>query len=221
MKLAIAAAAGLAAGLVGAAAWAALAYFANFEIGWLAWLIGGGVGFAVAIAANAKGGANQATGALAAAIAILAIVGGKFAAVSLVVDKAIKEHMNIENLSLSDEALMQGFASEVCEQRSAAGKPLQWPNGKDEQSAESLADFPAEAQRLAKSRWNSMSPEDQAAHRAAEEKSLRDGMTMVVSTLRSEARSEGFADSFGVIDIVFFLLAIVTAFKVGAMDSTT
>ena len=58
----------------GAVLWFLLAYYARFEIGWLAWIIGGlaGAGFVVG-----SGRQNLFNGILAALIAIGAIVVGK------------------------------------------------------------------------------------------------------------------------------------------------
>lgn len=75
--------AGGVAGLIGAAVWAAVAYYANLEIGWIAWAVGGLVGFAVA----AAGGSGGAGGLIATLITIVAICGGKVAAVNFALDK--------------------------------------------------------------------------------------------------------------------------------------
>ena len=67
----------LVAGAVGAAAWAAISIFANFEIGYLAWGIGALVGLAMA----RFGGAGMPMGVIAAVISVASIFGGKYVAV--------------------------------------------------------------------------------------------------------------------------------------------
>jgi len=64
---------GLAVGVLGAVAWAAIAYFGDLEIGWLAWGIGAGVGAAV----RAGHGHGLGLGIAAAAITLCSILGGR------------------------------------------------------------------------------------------------------------------------------------------------
>src|SRR5436190_11991087 len=73
---------GLVGGGVGAAIWAAIAYFAQVEIGWIAWAVGGLAGAGCSI--GARGSAGVSSGGLAAAIAVVAIMAGKFIAGSLI-----------------------------------------------------------------------------------------------------------------------------------------
>ncbi len=67
----------LVAGGVGSVVWALVALYANLEIGYLAWGIGGLVGFA----AVKFGGRGVVMGGIAAVISVLSIFGGKFAAI--------------------------------------------------------------------------------------------------------------------------------------------
>jgi hypothetical protein len=69
----------IAAAAVGAGAWAAIAYFANYELGLLAWGIGGMVGGA----AFALGGRGPISGGVAAGLVLVAILGGKGLAYSV------------------------------------------------------------------------------------------------------------------------------------------
>jgi hypothetical protein len=74
---------GLVAGAIGAGIWAVIAYFTGFELGWIAWGVGLLVGVGVAI--GNKGEGSVPAGVLAAVLAILSVVGGKYAMVRMVI----------------------------------------------------------------------------------------------------------------------------------------
>lgn len=78
------------AGIIGSAVWALVAYGAGLEIGWIAWLIGGLVGFGVAMA----GGKGGNAGLLAAAIAVLAICLGKVVTVEMLLNHKIEQKVS-------------------------------------------------------------------------------------------------------------------------------
>lgn len=84
---------GLAAAALGAAVWGAVAYFSNYELGILAWGIGLAVGFAVGQLARFRGIVAQA---VAMALALLGIVGGKYAVFCAAVSDAIAEEHGAE-----------------------------------------------------------------------------------------------------------------------------
>jgi len=66
--------AAVAAGIIGAAIWAATAKFANYEIGYVAW----GIGALVGGAAMFMGAAGRFGGMVCAVVALLSIAGGKY-----------------------------------------------------------------------------------------------------------------------------------------------
>jgi hypothetical protein len=72
-------------GAIGAAVWAAISYFANAEVGYVAWGIGFIVGFMVRLVAGEKE-EGLAPGLTAALIAVVAVLGGKYAGVQLLVN---------------------------------------------------------------------------------------------------------------------------------------
>lgn len=92
--------AAIGAAFVGAIAWWAVAHFADYEIGLLAWGIGGLVGFATV----AAGGRGVPMAVCAAALALLAIGGGKLAAAQSALSevKAEAQQMTIEPLTNDD-----------------------------------------------------------------------------------------------------------------------
>ena len=74
---------------VGAAAWAAVAYYLNFEVAYLA--IGVGVLAGGGMMIGARGHAGATTGAIAALAAIVAILIGKYIVVSYVIDEYVRD----------------------------------------------------------------------------------------------------------------------------------
>lgn len=79
--------AALGAGVLGAAAWAGLSIFANFEVGYLAW----GIGALVGIAAVRLGGRGKPMAVAAAVISLCSIFGGKFIAMQAIINEEISE----------------------------------------------------------------------------------------------------------------------------------
>lgn len=72
--------AGLIAGAAGAAAWAAIAFYANLEIGYLAWGIGAFVGYVIATVGRSP---SPTAGVVAVLITIASICAGKYVMVEM------------------------------------------------------------------------------------------------------------------------------------------
>ncbi|WP_428386878.1 hypothetical protein [Mucisphaera sp.] len=112
------------------------------------------------------------------------------------------------------------LAAEVVEECRAEGIELAWPGGSEPEEFESQADFPAGVWDEASARWEYM-PEP-------ERKQARQGIVdlmMVFANMQAdeleasvlqEARSIGFFSTFGVMDLLFFGLAVTSAFKLGS-----
>ncbi len=79
------------AGLVGMWLWALLILWLDIEIGWLAWGIGAGVGFAF----HQLGGRGLAGAGICAAITVLAMYGGKHIGVSWLMDDFQEQFMEL------------------------------------------------------------------------------------------------------------------------------
>jgi len=195
--------AGLIGGAIGAAIWAGITYGTGYEVGWIAWGIGILVGFAVRVAAGNVEGAGP--GAVAAVIAILSICAGKYAATSLLVNDVLG---NLANLSVSEDAMIENHASRIAEEWNTAGKKMTWPDGMSLESASELAEFPPEVVAEAKKHWSEL-PADERQKQLAAPKEAFEQAT-------SEIRFEAFKASFGPIDILFFFLAVASAFRLGA-----
>jgi len=207
--------AGLAACIVGASIWAAIAYFANFEIGWIAWGIGGLVGVAVY---KFEPNPGLPSGLIAVVLTCASIAGGKYLGVHFAVNQFMDENNLNESPDLADEELVVSYvADEVVSEWQADGKTVAWPKGVNPMEAAAEADYPAGVWREASQRWNGYSTNEQDDFK----QSIVVAHQVNVSRFKSEVTAEAFKESFGVIDIIFFLLGIATAYKVGAGGITT
>lgn len=212
------AAAGLLAGLLGAAAWAAIAYFGNIEIGYLAWGIGGLVGFAVARGAGQQG---PMLGAIAVVITVLSICGGKLATIDLLIQdelaNAVQESADLSPEDFEEPALVSRIADKLVAEREEAGEEIEWPENQEVSSLEDLEEleasqfYPEDIWAEAEQRWQSMSDQEQGALRQQAASEARQLAEEFGEQMRGVYLVEAFKGSFGIIDIVFFGLGIVTA----------
>lgn len=201
---------GLIAGIIGAAGWAALAYFAGVESGIIAWIIGGMVG--VGTAMGSRGG-SVASALLAVIITVLAICGGKYAAIHLSMDKAFNE-LRAEAGPMSDELLISILADEIVETKAAAGEELDWPAGADREFPEAETDYPAEVWESSVEKWIALGADGQTKFREEREQESK----QMFDAMKGGIAREGFIQSFSPIDIIFFLLAMVTAWQIAIKD---
>src|SRR5262245_35725197 len=103
---------GVIGGAVGAAVWAAITYFTSREIGWIAWGVGFVVGLGVRVAAGNESG--FAPGITAAVLAVFALVVGKYAAVTLIVNKM---NVNLPAMAVTADDMIVRKANEIVEER--------------------------------------------------------------------------------------------------------
>jgi len=78
----------LLAAAAGALAWGAVAFFTGYEVGYVAWALGGLVGLAMA----RFGGRRTACASIAAVLTVAGIAGGKLLGTRFVVEKEIREN---------------------------------------------------------------------------------------------------------------------------------
>lgn len=205
--------AGIIAGIAGAIAWAMLAYFTGYEIGWLAWGIGALVGAAVAW--GSKG--TPATGAIAVIITIISLIAGKYIAVEVLFAKEMDEvKRSIDEQLQDDDSIISYLADEIVDEYEQSGESVDLPEVADPENAPPDELYPKDIWKRAEQRWSSMSAEEQEEYRASVEEHISDNIQKFVNI----AKKEGFIGSFGLFDVIFFLLAIVTAYKVGSKADT-
>lgn len=212
MKFGPAIGAGIVAGLIGAAIWAAIAYYANMEIGWVAWGIGALVGIAMAAVAQQTG---PALGAAAVVITILSIVGGKYASVQVALSAALGDDSEIFAAYESEEFLITFLADEEVVRQQQNGGIINWPAGVDPEMAEKESDYPPNIWQNARKKWVAMTPENQAQFKQDRLAEGKANLAAFSDTLAGEA----FSESFGAMDIIFFGLAVFTAFRLAGSES--
>ncbi len=211
MKLIIGLVGSIIGGLVGAGIWALIAYYAHVEIAWIA--IGVGALAGVGMALGVKHDGNFVSGALAAVVAIFALAAGKYMTVELVLNHAMKEANTQSHYTVDDEKAQLFMAEQLIAEAQAGGKNLAWPGGKEpEEGVESSKDVPKDIWKDVQARWNAMEQPARTQYVASVQtqydQMLAKGMDMV--------RKEGFFSSFDAIDVVFFLVALCTAYRCGA-----
>jgi hypothetical protein len=193
-------------GLVGAAIWAGISYALNAEIGWIAWGIGFVVGFCVRVVA----GENEegfAPGVTAAVVAIVAVLGGKYAAYSMQVN-AIRGGQPV--LTVDADNVIMTFADEIVHERESRGQSVVFPAGKTVDTANSQADYPSNVWQQAAQKWQALSPAEQEKKLAERREEINQWMSLVGNALIPP-----FSETFSLFDALWFFLAAATAFKLG------
>ncbi len=200
-------------GVLGAVVWAAITIFTGYEIGWIAWLVGAGVGFGMAVGSRGEGG--MAGGVAAAAIALISIAAGKYIAVRLEVGKVTDRIVAEAKYSVDDAKIH--LAWELVEEAKEQGQTLKWPKGQepgegDDETVESLADFPKSIAKDVETRWGAMTPEAAETYRSQLEAQMQHNMRSMAAAITSRA----FESSFNAFDILWGILAVLSAFKLGS-----
>lgn len=196
-------------GAVGAMIWAAIAYFTHYEIGWIAWGVGGLVGFGMMMGAQDSSGAH--TGAVAAIIALASICAGKYVAIHFMVKDDVHElRQSLPPVTDDDAQIM--LADQLVKEYEEAGKKLKWPEGMTVDAAEKAEDYPKDLWKDMLKRWEGMTAEHQQQYR---DTITRDRDALVQAVVGA-AEEEGFLGSFGLFDALFGFLAVATAFKLGS-----
>jgi hypothetical protein len=197
---------GLIGGAIGAAVWAAISYFANAEVGWIAWGIGFVVGLGVRIAAGEEDGYGP--GLTAVVIAVLAVLAGKYAAVSLAVDKVL----NLPVMTVTTDDMIVREAEQIVATRTEKGEKVQWPPNMTAADATELSHYPPDIAAEARQSWQKLEPDEQK--RRTDEAQER--LNQFQEKFGGALREAGFRESFSGFDILWFLLATMTAFRLGS-----
>lgn len=202
---------GVVGGAIGAAIWTLVAYQTRYEIGWIAW--GVGVLTGIGVAAGARGSVGPITGLVAAVISLAAVCGGRYAAISMLVDDFAGKIT--QNMHYTVDMAIGETATTVVNEWKAAGKKLNWPEGMDPEDAalaSEESEFPTEVWAEATKRWSARSDADRTRFIAAKDSELRSD----VSARLSSIKERGFVESIGLFDILFMLLAVASAYGVAS-----
>lgn len=195
------------AALVGALAWQFVAVTFNYELGFLAWGIGGLIG-AAAVYYGAEG---DNAGYLCGALALVAILGGKYLVASSFTEQYFEELQQ-----MSSEVDL----TEMADQMRAEAQKLQSALASDH----ALREYLVEYEYVYEDDPSEISQAVVDEHREDLELAYEDfePMTDIYSgedierALGGFATSEVFKASFGWIDILFLLLGVSTAFRMAS-----
>jgi len=197
-------------GAAGVLIWVLIGYFTHYEVGWIAWGVGFLAGFGVRYAARLAGGeASFAKGAIAALIACGSIILAKFLVFTLMVGGIDSDGLRraANEIHIDDDAMIASTAHDIAGGMIKQGKAITWPQGVSLDTAAKKGDYPADIWGQAELRWKQLAPEKQR-----EKKRLRVQVAFALLNLSDKAQ---FGNYFTPWDILWFLLAIVTAFRVG------
>lgn len=151
------------------------------------------------------------TGGIAALIAAASVAGGKYAAVSAVVDDA-KAEVGTAIANIGDDQIFLVLVDDVAVEFASQGKPMTWPDGMTYESATELEEYPTEVVTEARSRWDRADE----AWRGQFREYARGKMKQNVDAMAAVFRERGFIESFGLMDVLFFFLAVASAFGIGS-----
>ena len=196
--------------LVGAWIWKIIAVVFNYELGLIAWAIGGMVGYA----ALAMGSRGQLCGIVCAVLALVSIMGGKFMAVGDLLEQELD--------MLAAQVASEEYQAVLKEQETAARYYVQEVNS-DEDLRAFMVDYGYSEQ---------YSPDLVAPHEIEDFRTnvapmlddMADGDFDMAAWIRRSFEKEMenvstwdlVKDSLGLMDIAFLFLGVATAFKLGS-----
>jgi hypothetical protein len=199
--------AGAIGGLVGGAIWAGISYATNYEIGWIAW----GVGLLVGVCVRVSAGEHEegfAPGLTAAVVAIVAVLGGKYAAYSMQAASVRGEILPV--LAVDADDVIMSFADEIVHEREERGQTVAFPAGKSVDTATSQADYPPDVWQQASQKWQAIGPAEQEKKLAERREEIKQWMSVMGNALVPP-----FSETFSLFDALWFFLAAGTAYKLG------
>jgi hypothetical protein len=206
---------GVIAGSIGALVWAGIAYFTGYEVGWVAWGVGGLVGFGVVL--GNSGNRSRAAGIIAVVITVMALMAAKYTTVQLVLSDGSEITEALVSGLQDDELVVSYIADDVVVEFMSDDIPVHWPVGVDPSQATTQVEYPADVWTIAQSRWDGMVLTEREEYRSSLEEMVTANLALALDELRGELAQVGFIGSFGFLDIIFFGLAIATAYKVAAV----
>lgn len=203
---------GVIGGVIGAAIWAVVALVTGYELGWIAWGTGALVGFGVAAGNRDKTRAPRVAGGIAVAIAAVSIIAGKYAGVRMTVpsDEEILS-MFAESFD-KQEFVVSYVADDVAADMEREGRTLAWPAGVDREHAARATDYPPEVWAEATARWSAMTAGQRTEFTQARASESRAEVEASLPEIRAAMVGGGFLGSFSAMDLIFFGLAMTTAY---------
>lgn len=199
MSIARASVCALVGGAVGVGLWAGIVALTGYEVGFVAWAVGGLAGLGALMGAQGRG--SVAIGVIAGAIALASILGGKFISARMWVDAEADERTG-------ENAAKCSLAFDAASELEADGIELEWPDI-DEPAAENGFGYPPAAWSRAEQAWGAMNETERAELVAAvtgdeaAERDVATGVVFALSVLRPAS-------------LLWLCCGIGTAYKLGA-----
>ncbi len=202
---------GIVAAIVGALVWGGIAYAANLEIGWIAWIIGAVVGGVVA----ASAGDSASAGFLAVVLTVLSICGGKILSVQWSVDHYIESELAAE----ISQSMYQEYVTDAEDFMKIAGQRHLYgiymvEHGYTE--AETNTKITQEEAQWFETEQIPFLIDFHNNHPTYEDWKQEQVNEAKAYFSENVSFGEMLLETLGFMDLIFFCLAIGTAFKVGA-----
>ena len=177
-------------------------------MGWIACGIGFLVGISVRVAAGEVDG--PAPGVVAGATAVIAVLIAKFLVVSFLVSNAMHEMPDFTEIT--PDQMIARCATDVAIEYEASGKKLDWPPESDSPDVPLQQSYPPDVWAEAQKRWQKLTPQQQQAQMEQAKADFEN----IIGQFETDVRNETFTSSFSPLDLLWFGLAAVTAFKIGS-----
>lgn len=200
----------LAGGAVGATLWAVVAYYTQYELGIIAALVGAACGLGMSL--GTQGGAGPIGGLTACAIALLAIVVGKYTVLQFVMSSTVSSMM--QSMPWTDARSKVYLAEQLVLEYEAAGKVLKWPEGVDPELATEPEEYPPDLWKDVEARWSAMTPKAQADYAAAAKAEFE----QQVGNRASSFALSNFSRVFSPYDMIWATFAVLAAYRIGSGD---
>jgi hypothetical protein len=210
-------------GAIGAAGWAAIAYGAHAEIGFIATIVGGICGVGAFMGSRGEGGIWA--GCVAVVVALCSIGAGKMIAFDIYMQD-IADEMEAAQSEYADRASMltrddyeQYIADEIVEARLDAGDAVAWPD--PEMTVEYSIfpeDYPDDIIEETRARYGSMSDSEREEYAQA----MLGNIDEFIATLRSHDLSlsgQTMIESLDFFDLLWGFLALGAAWGIGSGGS--
>ena len=110
-------------------------------------------------------------------------------------------------MRFDDEAMIATIADDLAEEATSRGETIAWPPGISQETASKQNDFPASLWQKAQTRWNQLGPKEQQDRKRER--------ALLAMALSEQGRKPDFGEFFTPWDLLWFGLAIFTAYRVG------
>jgi hypothetical protein len=196
-------------GLLAAGAWGFTVYHLGGGFRYFGIIIGAIVGAGAYI--GARGYSGPLSGGIAAVAVIGAVIGGRYFAVSMLLDK-LEPKIRAAAMSVDDEEAVSLIGREVAGELGSRGVHYQWPEDVDDpEHATGKEEFPAPIWTEAEKRWAAMGESERHEFKISAGESRVRSVEHGISAFKRDV-----ATDVGVMDYVYGLIAMCVAYFVGS-----